>query len=214
MTSELLPTDSALLDVLRKHPSATIVALAKELCVTATAVRQRLTRLMALRLVSREASRMGRGRPSHAYRLTDEGQRVPGGNYTDLAVVLWQEIRAIRDPEIRKSLIQRIASRLADSYRDQIKGDSLSDKLASVATLFNERNLLFAVETDPGDPSLPVLKAYACPYPDLARQDRSICSMERMMVAEVVGQPIRLSQCRLDGESCCTFEARAVAVES
>ena len=53
---------------------------------------------------------------------------------------------------------------------------------------------------------LPLLQARACPYPDLAEQDRSVCSMERMMFSELVGENLRLSNCRLDGHNCCTFE--------
>jgi len=53
---------------------------------------------------------------------------------------------------------------------------------------------------------LPLLQARACPYPDLAEQDRSVCSMERMMFSELAGEDLRLSHCRLDGHTCCTFE--------
>jgi predicted ArsR family transcriptional regulator len=51
-----------------------------------------------------------------------------------------------------------------------------------------------------------MLRAAACPYPDLAEQDRTVCSMERLMVSELLGEKVRLSECRLDGQSCCTFE--------
>jgi predicted ArsR family transcriptional regulator len=51
-----------------------------------------------------------------------------------------------------------------------------------------------------------VLTALACPYPELADQDRSVCAMERMLFAEVLGESVRLSKCRLDGDTCCSFE--------
>jgi DeoR family transcriptional regulator, suf operon transcriptional repressor len=50
-----------------------------------------------------------------------------------------------------------------------------------------------------------VLTALACPYPDLAKQDRSVCTMEKLMLSEILGENVRLSECRLDGASCCTF---------
>jgi predicted ArsR family transcriptional regulator len=57
---------------------------------------------------------------------------------------------------------------------------------------------------------LPVLTALACPYPELAEQDRSVCAMERLLMSELIGEDVRLSECRLDGDSCCRFEtARA-----
>jgi hypothetical protein len=33
-----------------------------------------------------------------------------------------------------------------------------------------------------------------------------VCSMERILFSELVGQPMRLSSCRLDGHNGCTFE--------
>jgi predicted ArsR family transcriptional regulator len=69
-----------------------------------------------------------------------------------------------------------------------------------------ERDVLF--DAAPSG-ELPVLTAMACPYPHLAEQDRSICAMERLLFSEVVGQPLRLAECRLDGANCCTFELSA-----
>jgi DeoR family transcriptional regulator, suf operon transcriptional repressor len=40
----------------------------------------------------------------------------------------------------------------------------------------------------------------------LAEQDRGICGVERMLFSELLGENIRLSECRLDGASCCRFE--------
>ena len=45
-----------------------------------------------------------------------------------------------------------------------------------------------------------------CPYPELAEKDRGICAVEKMLFAKLLEEPVRLSQCRLDGHSCCQFE--------
>lgn len=211
-------SDQGLLDVLRRSGAVGIAELTDAMGVTATAVRQRLSRLMAAGLVERQQKQgrkpgiesgnsnagNGRGRPGFAYRLTEKGIRQAGDNYGDLASVLWAEIRAVKDPEVRRGLFQRVASRLADGYRDQVRGEELGERMESLKVLMGERQVPF--ETDSGS-ELPVLKALACPYPDLAAQDRSICAMERMLFSEVLGSSLKLTQCRLDGESCCTFEA-------
>jgi predicted ArsR family transcriptional regulator len=74
--------------------------------------------------------------------------------------------------------------------------------MASLADLMNEREVPFEVDTTG---SLPVLSALACPYPELAKADRSVCTMEKLMLSEVLGENVRLSACRLDGANCCTF---------
>ncbi|MCB9875896.1 MAG: winged helix-turn-helix transcriptional regulator [Planctomycetaceae bacterium] len=206
MTDDIIPSDIAILDLLRKTESLSISDLASVTEVTATAVRQRLTRLMAQGYIDRDTTRAGRGRPSHQYRLTAKGRRKTGSNFADLAIALWQEIRSIEDVEVRRGLLQRLAKRLADVYADQIEGESLEDKMESLATLFGERKVPFTVTREVD--KLPILTALACPYPDLAEQDRTICSMEKILFSQLLGEQVSLSQCRLDGESCCTFEVR------
>ena len=202
-TDDFVTSDLPVLDLLRSREAMTVSELAAALNVTATAVRQRLTRLLAQKHVERSAASSGRGRPKHYYRLTEQGLRRAGSNFADLAVVLWEEVRRIDDPEIRKGLLQRIAKRMAVLYANKIEGNTLQQKLDALSRLFAERRLPLDI-IQSGD--LPVLKATACPYPDLADQDRSICAMERMLISELLGTDVRLASCRHEGERSCMFE--------
>lgn len=203
-------SDTAVLDLLRKRGPLSVAQLAGEMQVTATAVRQRLTRLLAQGNIQREAVRSGRGRPVHRYTLTVKGRRTAGANFGDLAVALWQEVREIKDQEIRRGLLQRLSQRLATVYAEQVVGESVEQRMQALAELFRERQIPFEVESAPHQ--LPILQALACPYPELAEQDRSVCAMERMLFSELVGQNLHLSSCRLDGSNCCTFEPVGNAV--
>jgi predicted ArsR family transcriptional regulator len=202
----MLESDDQLLDCLRGRDPVTVGELVEALGVTATAVRQRLTRVMEAGFVERFIERQGRGRPLHRYRLTPSGAKATGNNYADLAITLWQEIRAVPDPEFRRGLLKRIAGRLTGRYADAVRGETTQERMQSLATLMNGRDVLFDVDNSR---DLPVLTAMACPYPELAEQDRSICAMERILFSEVVGEPLKLSECRLDGANCCTFETSA-----
>jgi DeoR family suf operon transcriptional repressor len=196
-------SDGGLLDLLRKQGPLSVSQLKAAMQVTSTAVRQRLVRLLASGEVERTTQRLTRGRPAHRYGLTQKGRRRSGSNFADLAMTLWQEIRDIKDLEIRRGLLQRISGRLAALYAGQVCGSSTEEKMESLASLFRERQIPFEVDRSR---ELPLLRATACPYPDLAEQDRTVCSMERMMVSELLGTNVRLSDCRLDGHNCCTFE--------
>lgn len=191
-----------MLDVLRQNGPVTISRLVAEMGVTATAVRQRLQRLMSAGLIERHAENKGRGRPNHRYSLTEKGERSAGTNFADMAEVLWDEIKSVEDPAVRRGLLQRIAGRLAERYRHSIGGETLGERMTALASVMNERDIPFKVEH--GE-SLPVLSALACPYPELARQDRGVCTMEKLMLSEILGANVRLSECRLDGATCCTF---------
>ena len=217
-------SDAALIELLRMETGPGgglgIGDLARRLGVTATAVRQRLDRLMRAGLVGRATVSEGlsatgqptagrlRGRPSHVYSLTEKGRRTGGDNFRDLALVLWREIRSVREPAVRQGLISRIGTAMAGLYRDEVCGTTPRERLESTAKILQKRRI--SCDVAPSSPdtacgALPVLTSYACPYPDLAEQDRGICAAERMMLQDLVGSAVHLSDCRLDGAPCCRF---------
>ena len=195
-------SDETLINLLRKSKSASVGELEKAMGVTATAVRQRLNRLMAEGLVERQAVREGRGRPSHRYTLTDKGLRAAGDNYADLAEVLWSEIREIEDPAIRDGLLERIAQKLA-ARSGQTHGIGLAEKMQDLAARMKERHVPLEVDNSG---NLPVLTMLACPYPELAMHDREVCNLEQKHLSRALGQEVQLTGCRLDGQGCCSFE--------
>jgi predicted ArsR family transcriptional regulator len=203
MLTKTTSSDDFLLDLLRSRGRMSVDEIKAAMQVTATAVRQRLVRLLAQGHIERVAEPISRGRPVHRYSLTEQGRRRAGTNFADLAMALWQEVRGIKDVEIRRGLLKRLSERLAGQYKDQVRGEQVAERLDSLAQLFGQRQIPLEVDHS-GD--LPLLRATACPYPDLAEQDRSVCSMERMMFSELAGQNMRLTNCRLDGHNCCTFE--------
>lgn len=210
--SEGKTTDKAVIDLLRREGSMGIGGLAQSLGVTATAVRQRLDRLMHQGLVSRQSIGGRRGRPAHAYSLSDAGRRSGGDNFRDLAIVLWREVRGVKDPDVRRGLLGRIGSALAGLQHAEIEGATPAERLEGVAEIMRRSDIACAVETAPaGSAGLPVLTSYGCPYPDLAEEDRGVCAAERVMIEELVGVPVALAECRLDGAGCCRFSLAAGA---
>lgn len=203
-------SDERLLDLLRERGALGVSEMAEATFVTSTAIRQRLTRLMEQGLIQRIAAPQGRGRPSHRYSLTEKARRQAGSNFADLALVLWQEVRSVKDPEVRRGLLSRIADSLCRAYSGRIEGESVAERMESLSALFAERRVPISV----GDGQLPVISVQECPYPELAEVDRGVCAMERMMFSRLLNQDVRLSECRFEGHSCCTFEASGVANEA
>ena len=206
MSTQTETSDKQMLDVIRRHGAVTIATLVAEMGVTATAVRQRILRLTTAGLIERQTERKDRGRPNHRYSLTEKGQQSGGDNFADMATVLWDEIKSVEDPAIRRGLLKRIAGRLVERYQNDVAGESLGDRMTSLAALMGERDIPFVVDKSG---ALPILSALACPYPELAKADRSVCTMEKLMLSEVLGENVRLSECRLDGATCCTFTPSA-----
>lgn len=203
MSTTIELTDERLLEVMRSRGSLSVAEAMEIGGVTATAVRQRLTRLMGRGMVERVTHRQGRGRPEHRYSLTEKARRQAGNNYSDLTLALWRELRNVKDPELRRGLLQRIAGTLVGMYRGAVNGPTAEARMNELRGLLADRRV--PVEVDPGG-GLPVLKVVDCPYPELAAEDRGVCAMEKMMFADLLQSPLSLTQCRLDGHNCCQFE--------
>ncbi len=204
MSVEAPNSDADLLDLIRIAGPLSVTELADAMEVTATAVRQRLTRLMGQSMIEREAIRAGRGRPKHRYSLTDKGLRQTGSNFTDLALALWREIRAAGDENLGRDVLRRISRALASGYAAQIQGSTPAERLQSLAELLNQRRLPVTIGSTRDNQS--TLTAHACPYPNLAEEDQSICQMEKMMFSELIGSELELTQCRLNGGGDCRFQ--------
>lgn len=203
-------SDRALLDLIRRRGPLSIADLADALGVTPTAIRHRLTRLLETGLIVRHAESSGRGRPRHLYGASPEAQRRLGQNYTDLALVLWDEMMStVADRKLRRLLFARITDRLADLYRGQVRGEGWEHRLVQLEELLHDRGIEAEVVRREGD-ALPVLKQHSCPYYELAEADDAICALERKMFEKVLGRGLRLSQCRLDGHRSCDFEAKPI----
>lgn len=202
---ELSETDRQAIELLRLHSSMSVEQLVEGLGVTATAVRQRLTRLLAGGLIERTSTAQGRGRPRHDYRLTKAGQRTGGNNLEDLAKSLWEEVQMIGDDRLKQQVIAGVVRRLAEKYAAEAGAASVEERMRRVIEIFTQRRI--PVEYSTSANGLPIVKVSGCPYPDLADDNRDICEMEKALLARVLGTDVQLCQCQQDGDRCCSFEA-------
>tara|TARA_R110002167_G_scaffold23033_1_gene81966 strand:+ start:48 stop:737 length:690 start_codon:yes stop_codon:yes gene_type:complete len=208
---ELRSVDRELLMAMRSGDTFGIGDLTEQLGVTATAIRQRIERLLELGLLEREKIVAGRGRPTFQYRLTVRGHRRAGANPAELAEAMWQEILAIPDATIRKQLLSSVANRLGSQFATQVNRESDGDpsfenRMQKLSEMLTDRHITTEVSHS-GD--LPVLDICACPYPSLTdtSDERAMCRLEEQMISEALGRPVHLSSCRLDGDHCCQFAA-------
>ena len=194
--------DANLLNLLADTGPLAISDIGQHLAVTRTAVHERLLRLTGEGLVDRELVRGARGRPSYRYSLSPKARKLAGNNFADIANVLWQEVLRVKDSRRRQRVVGRIAGALKALYADSISGTTLKARMESLRELFEKRRVRCDVDTR-GD--VPTFTLLDCPYLDLAKVDSTVCQMETMLFSQLLGDDVVLSQCRLDGHSCCQF---------
>jgi predicted ArsR family transcriptional regulator len=134
-----------------------------------------------------------------------------GNNYAELAQILWREIRNIEEPAIRERLANRVENALVDQIRKVSPTAPLDVRLTELAAALRERG--FQVESDHSG-LLPVLRENNCPYYELAAEDPGICELEQAVFRKVLNADVRLTQCCLDGHSCCEFQTAEPALAS
>jgi predicted ArsR family transcriptional regulator len=189
---------------LQRHGTATVKELEDALGVTATAVRQQLTQLMADGYVQQSVERAeGRGRPSHVYSLTQEGRSLFPRHYDEFTNGLLREILLSEGPAKVQALLARMGQRLAEQYRGQIDGEATAERAVRLTELLNARGILAEVAVGP---DAIFVQEYTCPYYELAREYRAICDMEQDMMSQVLEQRVELVSCTLDGHHGCQFK--------
>jgi predicted ArsR family transcriptional regulator len=198
--------DADLLHLLADAGPSAISEIEQHLEITRTAVHERLLRLMVEGLVDRELVRGGRGRPSYQYSLSPKARKLSGNNFADLAAVLWQQVLGIDDSRRRQHVITSIASALKVLYADAIRGTTLKARMESLRELLEKRRVRCEIDTPVDGPTFTLRD---CPYSELAEVDSTICEMETMLFSQLLGDEVVLSQCRLDGHSCCQFEPKS-----
>ena len=208
--THLRSVDRDLMLAVRRLGSAGIGDLTEALGVTATAIRQRIDRLIADGLLDREKIVAGRGRPTYRYRLTLAGQQAAGAKTSDLATALWQEVIAIEDEAVRGQILAGVAVRMGSMFAAELARNGSQRSVAELTAVMSARDVAIAAVEVPG--GLPVLDIESCPYPAMTTgdgddADRTMCKLEERMFSEALGRPVHLSSCRLDGDDCCQFTA-------
>ena len=211
-THQIRSVDRELLVAMRTGDAFRVEELTRSLGVTATAIRQRIERLLDDGMIERQKVVSGRGRPTFRYRITSVGHQAAGANPTELTNALWRSILEIDDPELRSSMLRSVATKMGQQYADALESmtdcedPSLQDRMKNLSSLMSAQQIAASVSCCS---NLPVLDINACPYPSLTADatDRAMCKLEEQMLSEALGSPVHLSSCRLDGDACCQFSA-------
>lgn len=192
------------LEYLQRHGSATIKDLEDHLGVTTTAVRQHLGGLQADGYVERRSVHANVGRPFHAYFLTDQARDLFACHCDDLALTLLEEVFHMEGMDRTALLLERVGERLAARYAPSVRSEVLQERVEQLADVLATRGVLTDVALQDDDVIL--LKAYNCPYHELAQEHRSICEMDANFMRRLLGAEVTLSECMMDGHTGCSFQ--------
>ena len=180
--------------------SRTVEELAQALGLTDNAIRAHLASLERDGLVRQQGLRRGVRKPSYAYDLTPEADRLFPKPYAPVLGQLLDVLAERLEPEEVEVLLRAVGRRLVAG---QTAGPrDLRARLDVAVAALNELGGLAELEEHDG---AFVICGYSCPLAAVAPGHPAVCKLAETLVAEVAGVPVR--ECCDRGERPrCRFE--------
>ncbi|HUY99184.1 MAG TPA: helix-turn-helix domain-containing protein [Thermomicrobiaceae bacterium] len=170
---------------LLRRAGRTVNELAAELDLTDNAVRLHLATLERDGLVVQEGVRRGAGKPSFAYRLTPQAERLFPKPYGPMLDGLLDVLAERLPPAELEAAMREVGHRLA-AGREASPGE-LRHRVAQGAALLEALGGLAEVEKQAGGFSI---RGYSCPLADVAGHPEA-CRLAETLLADVIGAPVR-----------------------
>ncbi len=201
-------TRGRIVQSLARHRTRTAAQLSQEHGVSANAVRQHLSRLLADGLVTEQAQRLGRTKPTLVYSLTAQGERLFPQRYPSLLRALLDQLRRLDGGRTLRRVFADMGRSSARRHAGRFAGKSLPEAVTELAAFLRERGVM--VECEP-TPSGYRLREYNCPFREAVTANPEICSVLHTLMREVVPAAARQTMSIAKGDPRCEFELTAGA---
>ncbi len=191
---------------LKEKGEASADALAAELAISASAVRQHLSSLRTAGIVATRPSRGRPGRPVDLYHSTPRGDALFAPADSSLTLELLQDLEA-EDPTLVDKVFQRRSRRRAAAFATQLQGLDLEAKLTRLTDLLDDEGYLTKWTVLDDDAYLVTFNN--CAIWNVAEHYTLACATELDFLREVLGdvEVTRIVH-RRDGSFNCGYEVR------
>lgn len=195
-----------ILHLLKTRGPLTTRALADELGITATGMRQHLRRLADAGLIAHRDQKAGVGRPARRWSLTASGEeRFPDG-HADLTLFLLKSIRQVFGVKGLDKLAAARGREQAALYREQIDGRlGIEQRLAALAEQRSAEG--YMAEWKKEGEGVWLLVESHCPVAAAARLCGSLCQAELDAFRSALGEDVEVerSEHLLCGARRCAY---------
>lgn len=212
MTTTGFPsTKQNILQYLLKQGQATAQQLAKDLNVSAQAIRRHLNELEAEGVIKYQSVQQRMGRPQHLYQLSTQGRdRLSPQKYGEFAVSFLNTLaETVGKEQVSKVLEQQWLKKAAE-YRDRVGNGSLKQRVAKLVQLREEEGYMAELHQMSEKKRQFVLVEHNCAISEVAESYPSICGHELEMFAAVLPDCIvERTHWINDGEHRCGYSIQA-----
>jgi predicted ArsR family transcriptional regulator len=197
-----------ILHLLKRSDGLSAGELAKELGVTAVAVRKQLSALENESLVTTRTRPGVRGRPSTVYVVSEAGEAHFPQTYNRLVVDLLQDLSALDGDGQVNRLFHLRNERLAKTYGLRLAGLPFAEAVQELARARNDDGYMASVEERDGHL---VLSEHNCPIYDVAQRFPQACQCEHELFEKVLQTTIKRELTLVEGGTACRYEFDSAA---
>jgi predicted ArsR family transcriptional regulator len=207
-----------ILQLLQLHDSYTVDGLAKAIGLAPATIRRHLDILQRDRLVAYEEVRKRTGRPEYSFYLTESGQEALPKDYDRLLGMVVQEMSALNAEDTREkdgrqileSVFQRLADEVATSYRAELAGKDLGQRLVALTRHLEKND--FSPQTEVSDGHLEI-RLINCPFRSVALQNQEVCGFDQHLISSLLQRQIVRKRCINDGDAGCCYTTKLAVGE-
>ena len=206
LTTQVPATRRRILIALKERGGMTADELAEKLGISSVAVRRHLTNLERDRLVDHKQVQRGMGRPSYVYQLTETAHQIFPHNYDQIASYFLEAIQELFGQQAVERIFEHRTQELAASYRPEVNGKYLPDRLEQLTRL-REAEGYMPVWEQQEDGSF-VLRQYHCPILHVAAGCSEACAHELSLFVDLLDAQVTRQSHQVTGDTECTYEIR------
>ncbi len=204
MNDELLsPAKAELIRLIKRQGSVSVKEASKKMDVSASTIRQHLSRLQADGFVDKRLKRGGIGRPSKMYYLTEKADIFFDNRESELLRELLQQLITSGKRETVEEFFSSICDENLERCQRRLLGATEGEKLPAIQTLLQEWGYMPECRHDDSDRL--VIELHHCPYPNVADVVPYQCFCEKRLLESLTGRSLALECSMLEGASSCQF---------
>jgi predicted ArsR family transcriptional regulator len=190
-----------ILQLLKLEGSKTVNELREALGISSMGVRQHLLYLEHEGFVNHNLGRMGVGRPSYVFSLSDLGDELFPRRYGQLAVNM---LDAISDDEGVDEILEKITEKLEVQYKEHLSGKSLEEQVTELTNIRIGEG--YMAELERRDEDTFILTEHNCAIYQVALSCGKLCVYEQELFRRVLDWvDVSRESHIISGDKKCTF---------
>ena len=207
-----------ILQLLQKHSRCTVDGLARSVGLAPATIRRHLDILQRDQLVTYEEVHKKTGRPEYSFFLTEAGQEALPKNYSQLLGMVVKELSGLKaedtgdrdGQQILQIVFERLADEVATSYKTEIAGKDLGQRLAVLTSYLEENDFSPQTEVSGGVLQIRLLN---CPFRAVALRYEDVCGFDRNVISSLLHRQITQRDCINHGDGGCSYATKLAANE-